>query len=79
MSKRLLQIVPLIEIENFQGIRIRGDILLEAIHDHQMVFIHENFKIKIEADSFHVNLLRDELLALDMSNVKKIELTRIED
>ena len=79
MSKRLLQVMPLIEIENFQQIRIRGDLMLETITDHHMIFLHEDFRIKIEADSFHVKLLRDELLALEMKNLKKIELTRIED
>ncbi len=79
MSKRLFQVMPLIEIENFQAIRIRGDLMLETIADHYMIFLHEDYRIKIEADSFHVKLLRDELLALDMENLKKIELTRIED
>ncbi|MGG0657550.1 hypothetical protein [Rummeliibacillus pycnus] len=79
MSKRLLRVMPLIEIENFQQIRIRGDLMLETISDHHMIFLHEDYRIKIEADSFYVKLLRDELLALDMTNLKKIELTRIED
>ncbi|MGX9135318.1 hypothetical protein ACWV26_13230 [Rummeliibacillus sp. JY-2-4R] len=79
MSKRLFQVMPLIEIENFQAIRIRGDLMLETIAEHHMIFLHEDYRIKIEADSFHVRLLRDELLALDMENLKKIELTRIED
>lgn len=79
MSKRLFQVMPLVEIENFQQMRIRGDLLLETIADNHMIFLHEDYRIKIEADSFHVKLLRDELLALDMKNLKKIELTRIED
>lgn len=79
MSKRLFQVMPLIEIENFQQMRIRGDLLLETITDHHMILLHEDYRIRIEADSFHVKLLRDELLALDMKNLKKIELTRIED
>ncbi|MEK4759438.1 hypothetical protein MHH85_04185 [Viridibacillus sp. FSL E2-0187] len=76
MSKRLFQLLPLIEIENFQTIQLRGKITIQKISEKQVEFLHEEFIIQIEAKELQIQVLKDELVALKLNQLEKMTIEK---
>lgn len=76
MSKRLFQLLPLIEIENFQTIQLRGKITIQKISEQQVEFVHEGFIIHIEAKELQIQVLKDELVVLKLNQLERMTIEK---
>lgn len=57
--KKLFQLSPLLELNDYQTLKIIGSYQIEHIDERQCTFQHETYVITIEADEIQVKALQE--------------------
>lgn len=74
--KKLFQSEPMIEMMNTSQIRIIGNYKFIEASEAHCKFYYEDFLVKIEASSVHINVLREEEIIVHVDELKYFEMKR---